>query len=56
MCAYTVHNQSDVMWSDPDEEVERYKLSPRGAGFLFGKSTVEEFNILNNIELICRAH
>ena len=27
----------DLMWSDPDEEIEKFKISPRGAGFLFGK-------------------
>ncbi len=26
---------SDLMWSDPDENIEGYSLSPRGAGYLF---------------------
>ena len=46
---------SDLMWSDPDD-VEGWKISPRGAGFLFGDRVVDEFNQLNDIILICRAH
>lgn len=46
----------DLMWSDPEENKAGYSVSPRGAGFLFGKDTVAEFNQTNNIDLICRAH
>lgn len=45
----------DLMWSDPDE-IDGWGLSPRGAGYLFGKSIVDEFNRVNNTDLICRAH
>jgi len=45
----------DLMWSDPDD-IEGWNTSPRGAGFIFGKDVVTEFNRRNNIELICRAH
>ncbi|KRX10822.1 hypothetical protein PPERSA_00992 [Pseudocohnilembus persalinus] len=45
----------DLMWSDPDD-IEGWGLSPRGAGYLFGGDVVDEFNHLNGIELICRAH
>jgi serine/threonine-protein phosphatase 2A catalytic subunit len=31
-------------------------ISPRGAGFLFGKEKVDEFNHKNNLDLIARAH
>ena len=46
---------SDLMWSDPDE-VDGWQISSRGAGFLFGDKVVDEFNQLNDISLICRAH
>ena len=45
----------DLMWSDP-EEMTGWGVSPRGAGFLFGKDKVDEFNHKNNIDLIARAH
>jgi serine/threonine-protein phosphatase 4 catalytic subunit len=44
------------MWSDPDEPTSGFRISPRGAGFLFGGDIVEKFNRENKIDLICRAH
>lgn len=46
----------DLMWSDPDENIPNWMVSPRGAGYLFGGEIVEKFNRENNVELICRAH
>jgi len=45
----------DMVWSDP-EEIETWAISPRGAGWLFGHQVVEEFNRLNGLQIICRAH
>lgn len=45
----------DLVWSDPDD-VETWAISPRGAGYLFGASVTKEFNHVNSLELICRAH
>lgn len=45
----------DLMWSDP-EDIDGWGLSPRGAGYLFGGDVVEKFNMMNSLELICRAH
>lgn len=45
----------DLMWSDP-EDIETWQISPRGAGWLFGSRVTSEFNHLNKLELICRAH
>mmetsp|Transcript_17684 Transcript_17684/g.30443 ORF Transcript_17684/g.30443 Transcript_17684/m.30443 type:complete len:303 (-) Transcript_17684:61-969(-) len=45
----------DLMWSDP-EEIETWAVSPRGAGWLFGGKVTAEFNHLNKLDLICRAH
>lgn len=46
----------DLLWSDPDEQVETWGISPRGAGFLFGSEPVEQFRKLNSVDIICRAH
>jgi len=45
----------DLLWSDP-EEIDGWGLSPRGAGYLFGSDVVQQFNHVNKIDLICRAH
>ena len=45
----------DLMWSDPDE-IETWLISSRGAGWIFGWKVVNEFNRINNLDLICRAH
>ena len=46
----------DMVWSDPSETIPHWGMSPRGAGFIFGQAVTSEFNHLNGIELICRAH
>jgi len=43
------------MWSDPDD-IETWVISNRGAGWIFGWRVVNEFNHLNDLDLICRAH
>lgn len=45
----------DFMWSDP-EEVDTWAQNPRGAGWVFGAKVVKDFNHLNGLDLICRAH
>jgi len=45
----------DLMWSDP-EDIDSWAASPRGAGFLFGWKVTKEFNHINSLDLICRAH
>jgi diadenosine tetraphosphatase ApaH/serine/threonine PP2A family protein phosphatase len=45
----------DLMWSDP-EDVTGWGISPRGAGYLFGGDVVQQFNSINNLSLIARAH
>lgn len=46
----------DLLWSDPEEVVENWGLSPRGAGYLFGSNVITPFNHANNLDYICRAH
>lgn len=45
----------DLMWSDP-EDVGTWKVSPRGAGWLFGALVTHEFVEVNHLELVARAH
>ncbi|KAJ4473744.1 Metallo-dependent phosphatase-like protein [Lentinula aciculospora] len=46
----------DLMWSDPEELMDNWAVSPRGAGWLFGGSVTREFNHVNGLSLIARAH
>ncbi len=43
------------MWSDPDD-IEIWTKSKRGCGWMFGEKILNEFNHLNDLELLCRAH
>jgi serine/threonine-protein phosphatase 2A catalytic subunit len=45
----------DLLWSDPDER-SGWGISPRGAGYTFGKDVVDLFNQNNGLSLIIRAH
>jgi serine/threonine-protein phosphatase 2A catalytic subunit len=45
----------DLLWSDPDEQAG-WSVSPRGAGYTFGKDVSEAFNKTNGISFIVRAH
>jgi serine/threonine-protein phosphatase 4 catalytic subunit len=46
---------ADLLWSDP-EDVQGWGVSPRGAGYIFGQDTVAQFNRVNGLTLIARAH
>ncbi|XP_076231966.1 protein phosphatase V [Calliopsis andreniformis] len=45
----------DLLWSDP-EDVQKWTVSPRGAGWLFGSEITYNFMEINDLQLICRAH
>lgn len=45
----------DLMWSDPDD-IDNWTMSPRGAGWIFGSKITSEFNHINGLSLIARAH
>jgi serine/threonine-protein phosphatase 4 catalytic subunit len=38
------------------DSVDGWATSNRGAGYLFGKDPVDQFNKINGVSLICRAH
>lgn len=45
----------DLVWSDP-EDIDTWSVSPRGAGWLFGHKVATEFNHVNGLGTIARAH
>ncbi|CAF0779820.1 unnamed protein product [Adineta steineri] len=47
---------TDLLWSDPDSEVENWSENDAGISFRFGASTVNKFLSRFNMDLICRAH
>ena len=47
---------NDLVWSDPEDIAGSWQLSPRGAGYLFGKLVTDEFHEVNNLQLLARAH
>jgi len=46
----------DLLWSDPDDIVGTWQISPRGAGWLFGDRVTYEFLRVNGLGLIARSH
>jgi len=46
----------DLVWSDPEDITTPWQISPRGAGYLFGARVTDEFNYVNRLDLIARAH
>lgn len=46
----------DLLWSDPDKDVNEWGENDRGVSFTFGEDIVNKFCQRNDIDLICRAH
>ncbi|EDR30078.1 serine/threonine protein phosphatase PP-X isozyme, putative [Entamoeba dispar SAW760] len=46
----------DLLWSDPEPEVDTWRPSNRGAGYLFGEKATTEFVQSNKLDFIARAH
>ena len=48
---------TDLIWSDPSEEIMEYSPSPKGAGQFYGEKAVNDFiKENNNISIIIRSH
>lgn len=52
---------ADLVWSDPVpaellESNGHFAVSPRGAGYVFGKDVTRKFLEMNQLGHICRAH
>lgn len=46
----------DLLWSDPDDNIQGFHPSPRSAGYVFGPNITEEFLYKNKLTMIARAH
>eukprot|EP01080_Neovahlkampfia_damariscottae_P003388 gene3388-5933_t len=47
---------SDLVWSDPDVNIEGFGHNPRGAGYMYGSTALKLFLNYNNLQHLCRAH
>ncbi|KAJ8621563.1 hypothetical protein MRB53_030092 [Persea americana] len=46
----------DLLWADPDKDVEGWGENDRGISYTFGADKVTEFLKKHDLDLICRAH
>lgn len=46
----------DLLWSDPDPEVDEWGDNDRGTGYVFGQPQVDAFLEKFQFDLICRGH
>ncbi|CAM9169476.1 unnamed protein product [Chrysoparadoxa australica] len=46
----------DLLWSDPEPNINGWGRNPRGVSYTFGHDIVEEFLAQHDLDLICRAH
>lgn len=46
----------DLLWSDPDKDVQGWSENDRGVSFTFGADIVSKFLQKHDMDLICRAH
>lgn len=46
----------DLLWSDPDKDVQGWGENDRGVSFTFGADVVSKFLHRHDLDLICRAH
>ena len=46
----------DLLWSDPDKDVQGWGENDRGVSFTFGADVVSKFLNRHDLDLICRAH
>ena len=46
----------DILWSDPESSIEGFLISPRGAGYLFGRKVFSAFLKRNKLKALVRSH
>lgn len=46
----------DLLWADPDPNVQGWNENDRGVSFTFGSDVVSDFLKKQDLDLICRAH
>jgi len=46
----------DLLWSDPNKDIQGWEVNDRGVSFVFGPDVVSAFLKRQDLDLICRAH
>lgn len=46
----------DLLWSDPDKDVQGWAENERGVSYIYGPEIVSMFLKKHDLDLICRAH
>eukprot|EP00397_Hematodinium_sp_SG-2012_P014564 GEMP01014808.1.p1 GENE.GEMP01014808.1~~GEMP01014808.1.p1 ORF type:complete len:303 (+),score=32.57 GEMP01014808.1:46-954(+) len=46
----------DLLWSDPEKDINGWAENDRGVSFIFGADVVQSFLRKQDMDLICRAH
>jgi len=46
----------DLLWSDPDKEIQAWGENERGVSYVFGPEIISVFLKKQDLDLICRAH
>jgi serine/threonine-protein phosphatase PP1 catalytic subunit len=46
----------DLLWADPDKDINGWSENDRGVSFTFGSDIVSRFLQKHDMDLICRAH
>ncbi|OHT09302.1 Serine/threonine-protein phosphatase PP1-1 [Tritrichomonas foetus] len=47
---------ADLLWADPQPDIQGYNESERGTSYTFGQDIADDFLQKNDFDLICRAH
>ena len=46
----------DVLWADPDQDINGWGENDRGVSYVFGAKVVSQFLKNYDLDLVCRAH
>jgi diadenosine tetraphosphatase ApaH/serine/threonine PP2A family protein phosphatase len=46
----------DLLWADPDKQIQGWGENDRGVSYTFGPDSVTEFLTKHDLDLVCRAH
>lgn len=46
----------DLLWADPEKDMQSWSENDRGVSFIFGSDIVENFLKQHDLDLVCRAH
>lgn len=46
----------DLLWADPDKDVDGWGENDRGVSYTFGADVISEFLQKHDLDLVCRAH